>query len=152
MNTEAVYTALQDYINAGLVQVADGVHDTSLKAEIAGSQSGEEWTGIRMSRLPVSPVQKKDIAGNAIVYMAFQMVSKQELNHTDSGAIAYCTYLEKLTDKLREMRRARVLPALPDGVTLRNVEAVQQPSLNFTDATYSGYIVDLRFILKVRSA
>jgi len=150
MNTEAIYTALKDYVELGINETA-GVPDTALKVEIADGTYGEDWTGIRMSKLPTGATPtKRFVDGSADVALTYQLISKQENNHTEPGAIAYSTYLEQLAWKLREMFRDRVKPSLPAGAELRDVNAVQQSTLTFAGDRYTGYLLDLRFVLRIR--
>ena len=151
MNMEATYTALKDFVEAALAETAGSVPDTRLRVEMADGPMGEEWTGIYMSKLPTNPTRQKDIAGGGKLAFTYQLVSKQELDHSEGGAIAFSTYLEKLTSSLQQRFKSGLRPALPDGLTMLGVEAVQQSTLNFADTTYSGYVLDLRFTLHTRS-
>lgn len=151
MSAEAIYTGLKDFINLGLAATVSGDLDTTLKVEIAKEPYGEDWTGIRMSKLPTATAQKKYVSGGGKVAYTYQLVSKQAIDHTETGAIAYSTYLDSLTGELRRLFRGGQRPILPDGMTLDKVEAVQQATLNFADGTYSGYVLDLRFTITVRS-
>ena len=150
MNTEAIYIALKDYVELGINATA-GVPDTALKVEMADGTYGEDWTGIRMSKLPTgaTPI-KRFIDGSADVALTYQLISKQENDNTEPGAIAYSTYLEQLAWKLREMFQDRVKPDLPDGAELRGVGAVQQSTMSFASNRYTGYLLDLRFVLRIR--
>ena len=150
MNTEVIYTALKDYVELGINETA-GVPDTALKVEIADGPHGEEWTGIRMSKLPTGNTPlKRFIDGSADVALTYQLISKQENDHTEPGAITYSTYLEQLAWKLREMFQARVKPDLPEGTALRGVGAVQQSTMSFASNRFSGYLLDLRFVLRIK--
>lgn len=181
MNTETVYAALRDYIDTALSRMAAGVGesgsegsggsaggigadgllagleagscsvpDTKLQVEVAEGDCGEEWTGIRMSKLPSSLTGRRYISGGALVGMTFQMFSKQRLDGGRSSVI-YAACLENLAGTLRSMFRAGIRPVLPNGMELYAVEAVQQSSLNYADAAFSGYVLDLRFTIKTRS-
>lgn len=151
MNTEAIYTALKDYIELALQATAEGVPDTDLQIEIADSDLGEEWTGIRMSKLPTASTQRVFVSGTKEVVNTYQLTSKQEHDRTGSRTIAYSTYLERLAGELNRMFKAKQHPALPDGAELKKVEAVQQSTLNSADGKYSSYILDIRFTLQIRS-
>lgn len=154
MNNKAVYDALRDYVELALRSIdSNGVSaENALFIEGAEATHGEEWTGIRMSKLPMAQTHRTFISGDKEVAVGFQLISKQSSSASisDNKAIAYSTYLEGLTGKLESMFKARVLPTLPDNCTLRRVEPVQQSTLTFSNGKYSGYVLDIRFIIRVR--
>ena len=175
MNTETIYAALRDYIDLALARLAEtegscaspeagsgeiawpGVPggrvtpDTTLKVEVAEGEFGEEWTGIRMSKLPASLVRKRFISGGGLLGMTFQMLSKQSAPNDAAHAVTYATCLEKLAGTLQGMFREGIRPVLPEGMELRGVEALRQSTLNYADTAYGGYVLDLHFTIKTRS-
>lgn len=151
MSAEAIYTGLKAFIDLGLAATTPDGLDTSLKVEVAEGPYGEEWTGIRMSKLPAATAQKKYVSGGGKVAYTYQLVSKQTVGRTETGAIAYSTYLDSLAGELRSLFRGGQRPVLPGGMTLDKIEAVQQATLNYADGIYSGYVLDLRFTITARS-
>lgn len=151
MMHEELYTALRDYTESALQKLAGGVPNNSLHIEVVDSFQGEEWTGIRMSKLPAASTAKVYISGTRLIDYTFQIMLKQQRDHTVGGAITFSTYLEQLASKLAQMYRSGDRPALPIGMELQKVEAAQQSTLNFSNSAYSSYVLDLKFTLKIRS-
>lgn len=147
---QAIYTAIKDFVQATLnSMLAHDVPDTELFIEIADTQSGAEWTGIKIHKTPSAARMNGYISGAYDMAYNIAFESKQAVTAYPEAYINYASYLEGLADELTRRFKAREFPALPQGVTLKQFEPISNATLHYADLEYGGYIADMRFIFNI---
>lgn len=145
-----IYTAIRDFMEETLnLMLLQDVPDTDLRIEIEETQTGTEWTGVKIQKTPSEAVLKSYISGAKDVAWNFAFESKQSINPTVAGYINYACYLEGLAEALAGRFKLGHFPALPKGVRLERFIPITLSSLNFAAEGYSCYIADMRFVFNI---
>lgn len=141
--------ALYDELYTGIKDFLAAVSDRELKVEIAVSRQGDEWTGVKISRLPTSQTVKAYIDGTYDMAFKLSLESKQAVTPDAAGFIADAVYLNDLCRVVTRRICSGEKPAVPPGVRFLAFELLNGPALLFTDAKYSGYTADIQFLYKI---
>lgn len=147
---ETTYIALKAFVETSLQQV-EGVPDTELMVEVSPSNMGEQWTGVRMSKLPTATEKRRFVSGLSEVEYAFQLISSQSFSEDEDINIGYSTYLNKVTNSVVSRFREGERPELQGRAKLVKVDVLQQQSQLGTDGkTAIAYVQDIIFTVEIR--
>jgi len=147
----ARYKSIKDYIQKALNEVAADIPTSKdIKIELSDDNTGAEWTGIKLTKLPSPQVLKAYIDGSKIFAFKISLVSTQERNRDNDSMIDYSSYLELLSDKLLELNKKGIKPDFKNGETLEGIIPAGSSTLNFAENNYTGYVFDLTFNIKTK--
>lgn len=138
-----IYSTIKDFITTAITDIGStGIEDTDIRLEVVPST--DEWTGIRLMKIPSVTAVKSFINGEVEGEFNLQLVSKQSVKDTASDKMTYADFLDTLGAKLKTNFRSK-RPEL-SGVKFKRIEINSNATLFFTDGEYSAYALDVKFI------
>jgi len=147
----ARYKSIKDYIQKALNEVtADIPTSKDIKIELSDDNTGVEWTGIKLTKLPSPQILKAYIDGSKIFAFKISLVSIQDRNRDNDSMIDYSSYLELLSDKLLELNKKGIKPDFKNGEKLEDIIPAGSSTLNFAENNYTGYVFDLTFNIQTK--